>query len=211
MPRNIPISRVHCDFPESSRMSSWLQNVTEQLAKHQESKANIINQVNYIMRNPPRYATVDDAVLDMRERTGLNKYLENIKASSRKENGLLSRSAAKNIVAQISGVSNVPEVWKKYSQEDIDILVNFIENIVENSRGLSASIPQVQHDILHTFGGKYHDDDILNEETAKYINNIISIAKAKNGPIKTDLNIGRGVGQDLQDNQDYWSAMMPAK
>jgi hypothetical protein len=226
MPRGfIPISKVNEDDTEAPRnLSPWLQNVSNQLAKKQESiveqarvRANMINQVNNILKNPPRYATVDDAVQDMRERTGLNEYLKNIKASTRDDDGLLTKGSAKSIVAQIeSGVvtDDVPDVLKKYDSDAIEDVIVFVRNNIENSHGLAATIPQLQYDILHVLGPKYRlqAEDIMSSEMARFIDKFIMEAQSKLGPTEKNPHIGEGVGRSESfedENQDYWAGMMP--
>jgi hypothetical protein len=51
----------------------------------------------------------------------------------------------------------------------------------------------------------------MNDEVAKFISKLILEARAKNGPVNIDRNIGLGVGQDKVDDQDYWAGMMPQK
>jgi len=250
MPRGgIPISKVQTDDTEAPReLSPWLQNVSNQLAKKQETaveqarvRANMISQVNNIMKNPPRYATVDDAVSDMRERTGLNTYLKqvakdqrNVKTASvdpRNDDGLLTRGAAKSLVAQISGKKkilrsaegnvqinvdiNLPKsLIDKYDTDAAEDIVAFVRNNIENSHGLAATIPQLQHDVLHVLGPKYRLQaaDIMNSDMAKFINQCILEAQSKLGPTEKSPRLGDGVGRNEsseEDNQDYWAGMMP--
>lgn len=248
MPRGgIPISKVQADDTEAPReLSPWLQHVSNQLAKQQETaveksriRANMISQVNNIMKNPPRYATVDDAVTDMRERTGLNEYLKqvakderNVKTASadpRDDDGLLTRGAAKSLVAQISGKKKIlrsanlgtldidlpAPMSEKYNSDAAEDIVAFIRNNIENSHGLAATIPQLQHDILHVLGPKYRlqAEDIMNPSMAKFISQFILEAQSKLGPTEKSPSLGDGVGRNEsseEDNQDYWAGMMPS-
>ena len=240
MPRGyIPISRAD-DVEEQGELSPWLKNVADQLAKQQQSvveksrrRANMINQVNNILKNPPRYATVDDAVQDMRERTGLNSYLKNISANvktasveTRDEDGWLTEGAAKLIVAQITSKkkllskanflglapgAEIPEVLKQYGDNAVEDIIYFVKNNIENSP-LSASIPQISHDILHILGPKYKlsADDVMNHDVSKFISAFIMEAKSKLSPMEKNPNLGAGVGKNISDdNEDYWAGMMP--
>lgn len=265
MPRGvIPISKVHDDEPTAQRKgSSWLDSVQDMLAQKQETavensraRASMINQVNNILSNPPRYATVDDAVQDLRERTGLNSYLKNIKASKKRTkkasirkrdyDGLLTEANAKSLVDVISGKKKlltkanlekksdvllnriedledkvedledkIPECLKKYDAQAIEDIISFLKNNIENSHGLSSTVPQLQHDIIHILGPKYNInyEDINNGEFSKFINKFILDAQSKYGPTETSPMLGQGVGQDLNsdENQDYWAGMMPIR
>ncbi len=225
MPRGgIPISRVQEDETEAPRqLSPWLQNVSNMLAKQHESavdqsrvRANMINQVNNIMRNPPRYATVEDAVQDMRERTGLNEYLQKVKTADRGSDGLLTEAAAKNLVAEIKKkiANDVPSVLNKYTNDAVEDITSFVQNNIENSHGLAASVPQLQHDILHILGPKYklQAEDIMSGEFARFLSQFIFDAQSQISPNNRTPNLGKDVGRTIDDDdesQDYWAGMMP--
>jgi hypothetical protein len=73
----------------SPMISQFAKSVIPQNAVDQARARNaqsFMQQLTSIMTNKPRYATVDDAVKDMQERTGLTLHLENIKSAKKKVN-----------------------------------------------------------------------------------------------------------------------------
>jgi hypothetical protein len=168
------------------------QNVVEQ-ARSRNAQS-FMQQLTSIMTNKPRYATVDDAVKDMQERTGLTVHLENIKS-------------AKNVNKQASG--EIPEILKHY--DFVDDLVHYIHNNIHNTGGLGISVPSVQHDILSVFP-KINPTDIMNEQVSKYISDCIyDEQKMHTAPPATN-NLGNGVGKDLLiQDPDPWAGLMPSK
>lgn len=199
---------------ESYNLTPWMQRLFEQNIAKQESaveqarqRQSIVNQVNNIITNTPRYATVADAVNDMQERTGLKSYLNKIQASNKKKH-------FRKIIAQINANYNVPESLAKYNINDS--IINFIINTIENNHSLSITIPQLQHEILHVFGPKHkiQPQDVLNEEVIEFLNDFILKAQSQLSSEEVDLNVGKGVGTSEPinpENQDYFAGLQPAK
>jgi len=159
----------------------------------------VMQQLTSIMANKPRYATVDDAVRDMQERTGLNLHLENIK------------SAKKKVNKQAHELVDIPESLKKY--DFVGNIVNYIKNNIKNTNGVGNSVPQLQHDILSLFSKDgLAPQDILNDEVSKYLSDCI-LEQQKMLPSDSDNGqLGFGVGKDLVfENEDPWSGLMPSK
>src|SRR5271157_3910555 len=70
------------DAPNLSPISALILHSYHTLDLAAKNKS-MLSQVNNIMgNNKPRYATVEDAVIDMQNRTGLNKYINTIKANN---------------------------------------------------------------------------------------------------------------------------------
>jgi hypothetical protein len=173
-----------------------LENINSKVESEKAAKnQSIINSVNNILSNPQRYASVEDAVLDMRERTGLNSYLQKINASKKDQ--------LKKITADINAYANsnsVPECLVKYNiSEEI---ISYLRNTCENSRGLFVTIPQLQNDLLHVFGGKYkiQPQDVWNDDTAKFIDGFIVNARRNTTSEPFNTQIGVGLGNDMADS-----------
>ena len=156
-----------------------------------------MQQLTSIMTGKQRYATVDDAVKDMQERTGLTTHLENIK------------SAKKKVNKQANLESEIPEPFTKYDFSN-DI-INYIRNNIKNSGG-GSSIASIQYDLISVFP-KLDASDVMNDEVAKYINNCIyDEQKMLPDNSNNNQNLGRGVGKDLLvQDQDPWAGLLPAK
>lgn len=197
---------------ESYELSPWMQRVMDQATRQQETavqqarhRQSIVNDINGIMAHPPRYATVDDAVADMRERTGLNSYLQTIRANE-------DKNKFRQIVASIQeDNTEIPECLKKYNFDQE--LINYINNVIDNSHGISVKVPQLQHDILHTFGysKRLEAQDIWNDEVAEFLSKLIENAQEMS-PQMSDSRIGDGVGrsENIDLNKDYFAGLQPA-
>lgn len=157
----------------------------------------VFQQLSSIINSKPRYATVDDAVKDMCDRTGLHTYLDNIKIADSKKK--VSNAA-----------SDIPESLKQYDFcEDI---VNYIRNMIKNKSGLGVSIPQIQHDVFSLFGIKgLNSKDLINEDVAKFINDCIYNERKMLPDSIDNHNIGKDVGKDLEENTDPWAGLIPSK
>lgn len=215
------ISRVsdsECEKEAADNLTPWMERLVQQLMKSQEtaversrSRNSIVHDVHNIMTTKHRYATVEDAVEDMRHRSGLNSYLNKLNSdkSARKT------ASAKSIVAQIMEhyeVETVPEALAKYDINDQ--LINFIKNTIETGHGVSVAIPQLQHDILHVFGPRYkiQPEDVHNNEVAEFINKYIQDAQDFVTEEAGDPNIGKGVGirdDESSEDQDYFKGLTP--
>lgn len=211
-----PISKISDEEAgyqkESYELSPWMQRVMDQATRQQETavqqarhRQSIVNDINGIMAHPPRYATVDDAVADMRERTGLNSYLQTIRANE-------DKNKFRQIVASIQeDNTEIPECLKKYNFDQE--LINYINNVIDNSHGISVKVPQLQHDILHTFGysKRLEAQDIWNDEVAEFLSKLIENAQEMS-PQMSDSRIGDGVGrsENIDLNKDYFAGLQPA-
>jgi len=127
----------------------------------------------------------------------------------------------KNKLAQLNvpttNSNKIPESLAKY-HDVADNIVNFIRNNIRNTNALGASVPAIQYDLLAIFGQRYgiETQDIMNEDVARFINNIIVSEMAMVGPEENNPNIGFGVGKnfggdDMSDNNDAFKGLMPAK
>jgi hypothetical protein len=209
-----PISRISDEGAgyqkESYDLSPWMQRVMDQATRQTavqqaRSRQSIVNDINGIIAHPPRYATVDDAVDDMRERTGLNSYLQTIRANE-------SKDKIKQIVASIQESDvKIPDSLAKYNFDED--LINYINNTIDNSHGISVKVPQLQHDILHTFGysKRLEAQDVWNDEVAEFLSKLVENAREVSFQT-SDSRIGDGVGrtEDMDLNSEYFAGLQPA-
>lgn len=110
--------------------------------------------------------------------------------------------------------NKIPESLAKYPNV-VDSIVSFIKNNIKNTNALGASVPGIQYDLLALFGQKYgiEAQDIMNEDVARFINNMIVSEMSMLGPEEHNPNLGFGVGKDfdMSDNNDAFKGLMPAK
>jgi len=213
------INRADGDYERSSSMPKWLSNFADSLESKQKSAVqvarerdheahqySILNQISNMVSDKPRHATVDSVVKEMRERTGLDDYLKRISAKA---------DIKKNLKVEANKAeSTLPKSLSKY-KSCADDIINYIRNTIENTHGMGLTIPQLQHDILHTFGRRQglKTQDVLNDEVAKYINDCIVAAQAHVVPEAHDPHLGAGVGRtesETDEDKDAFAILMPA-
>ncbi|HVI40981.1 MAG TPA: hypothetical protein VM577_09995 [Anaerovoracaceae bacterium] len=158
----------------------------------------IADQISAIVGGNPRHSSVETAVQDYQERTGLKEYLK--RQSSPQD------SAKKT--ANVQAFQNLdPRVR--------DNIINFIKNRIETHRGL-VPLPAIQEEILSTFRNEgLQPQDVNNDEVAKLISQAIIDERQKNPESDmNNVNLGRGVGvKDMDDddgsNSDFFRGLLP--
>lgn len=214
------------DEKESAdKLSPWLKSFADNIGNKPEPTAvdlsrkraqSIVSTINVLMANPPRYATVEDAVEDMRDRTGLNEYIRKVTSSSKKKT--LNKSA-KDLVSLINetmsddnsdkeldnDAEDIPDVLKKYPQDAQDNIISFIKNNINDAHGLYVTIPQLQYDILHLFGYKYglSSHEIEDPDFIRFLSKMLEGAERTVVPEAANSDIGSGLAnQSLDDNDN---------
>lgn len=181
---------------------SHIQPTAVEIARARNVQSqSIVQQLNAIMTGKSRYATVDDAVKDMTERTGLITYLDTIKSAE---------EAKKKVNKQASEESQIPSTLAQY--DFADKVVSYIKNNIKNSNALSITIPQLEADILEIFGRQgLQAQDVMNDEFTRYLSDCIYEAQKMLSPEHQNNNIGKGIGKDIEDSNDAWLGLLPAK
>jgi len=185
-------------------LTPWMRRVVEQMARQQQNavdqartRQSIVGEINNIKATKPRYATVDDAVEDMRNRTGLNSYLSKIQQDD--------SNKFKKIVAEIRVEDEVPESLKKY---DYNTIITYVKNYIDNVHGLSATVPQLQHDIEHLF--RVDPSDVRTSEVEQFLSNLILEARSTVSPEVQSPYLGKNVGKEEVPQDDAFMSLMPA-
>jgi hypothetical protein len=207
---NFKITRSDYSDRDTSDRIDWLDSFADNLATKTPQRSavevarsrghqSIIDQINSIVGNRPRHATVEGIVQEMQERTGLKEYLRRMS----------SKDEQRKIAQQV-----VDTIFSEVNPKTKNAILNFITNRIETHRGLVA-IPAIQEEILSTFRREgLQPQDVNNELVAKYISDCIVAERRKNPTEEqTDLNIGRGVGvQDMEDgdnsNSDFFKGLL---
>jgi hypothetical protein len=184
------ISRDESSFDRGEKTPSWLNEYASILEKESvksKSKSySLYDQINSILGNKSKYSTVDEAVEDMKTRTGLSDFLQRKKASS---------TAPTNI-----------ETFKTNPD-----LKTYIDNYIEDRPG--TSIDAVIHNLLkiNSIKEKLPQADDVPEEVKHYINAKIKEVDAFNDHQNTDnMEIGKlDVHEDTSVVDDPLAACMP--
>lgn len=159
---------------------AWYEDFLSNLQKTQMAQAqqrSISDEISAIMGNPrPKHSSVEEAVLDMQERTGLRQYL-----------------AQKEALAFIQE----PEIFAKVPQMKV-----FIDNFVKDRPG--TSVESVVHDLLKIdeIRDAIENRSDVDDEIRSYINKQIAESKSnthEHGHV--DMNFGK-VDQSSADTSD---------
>ena len=121
----------------------WLkrfQNTLEKGAVQTRSEVPIYDQIRSIMDGKSRYPSVDAAVKDMQERSGLIAYLQKINKVSEENDAVSTKTAAdnNNIIDKHIPIEKIePAIIKKCPN-----IKKTLENIIQSSQG-NLSLPAI--------------------------------------------------------------------
>lgn len=194
----------------------WLKQFQKTLQKgavQPVKQQSLFDQISSIMNGQSKYPSVQAAVEDMKERSGLTAYLDKInKASETKDAPVAKKAEASDnndvIEKQVDGT---PIVIKKCPS-----IKKTFENYIGDSRGnlpLSAIISHVQS--IHK--GDVSDAKDWDDENLLRFVSRLNLAEKRKNPSRDvgEMNLGRrDVGADSEidpSNTDAFNALTPAK
>jgi hypothetical protein len=171
------------------------KTIVEVQRDRQKAISSYIVNLQNILNNKPAYASVDEAVRDMRERTGLNTYLTRI--AQRNADGTLSEASTKKVLAMINEGS-LPEVLKKDKYKDIvKDIIEYLKQKIDNRHG-HINAYSLQEEISKLY--KLDLEDSLSPEIKEYIESLIKDYEDRNGSDKIEaspVDLARA-GEDMQ-------------
>jgi hypothetical protein len=190
---------------ESFQEDHWLNRFQQSLSKNavQPKRESLFDQINSIMNKKSKYPSVEAAVRDMQERSGLTAYLNSLEKTSEKEEIAPTKKVASN--------QNLPVVIQKNPE-----ILKTIENYIRDSKGnlpVPAIIDKVQ--AIHRSDvpdAKDWDDNKLIMLVSK-----LNLGAKSNNPTNYEnySNLGtRDKGAETEidpSNTDAFHALTPAK
>lgn len=185
----------------------WLREYSKNLQKNSvhslEHDRSTYDQISEIMGTKSKYSTVEDAVKDMRARTGLDLYLTQVAATVKQ-----ASEKEEELEVTLPG-DDTPSVFAEHPEVE-----KFIRKYVDSRKG-HTSIAAVLVDVGRLF--KDIESSALDDKTLKkFINRAIVDARKLN-PIDEELSgellgsVEKSNDQDFEDNNDAFSSLMPAK
>lgn len=203
---------------------SWVNDYAEMLEKNSvqsvEKDRSMYDQISNIMNGNSRFATVDEAVSDMKERTGLSVYLNQIAAA---ENQIkTAQSPARPPIAQTADAADtnvaievelggtlIPEIVSK-----INGLDEFLRKFIEARYG-NTSVSSVTSELVKLFSNNgFTPNDEDNADLKHYINELI-IEEKKNHLARNNVNPNMGrieyTSETNNRGNDFFEILMPAK
>lgn len=187
------INRDNDEVIKNPRHPDWIDefasNLEKSAVKSKKDDYALFDQISHIMSGKSKYSTVEEAVEDLKRRTGLTSYLEKVKSAS-------------VIVENIQAFKDAPE------------LKIFIDNYVSDNPGTTPEA--VVHNALNikTIKERLPLGDDLDDDVKKYINDKLIEEQAQHkSPKSEDMNLGKNdnsVNDQLQVD-DPFSACEPAR
>lgn len=186
----------------------WLKQFENKLQKGavQPRQESLFDQINTIMNGKSKYTSVQGAVEDMMQRSGLTAYLDDVKVSN-KTNQSTKKASTENPVNK-----KLPKVI-----QEKESILKTLENLIKDSNG-NMPVPAIISR-LHSL----HANDIADEslweddDLIRFVSQLNLKAKANN-PASYDNFDDLGVGEhgindsDIDaSNTDAFNILMPAK
>lgn len=197
--------------------NNWLSRIQKSLQKDavqpRSVDQSIFEQINNIVGNKkPKYPSVQAAVDDMKQRSGLTAYLENVKTSKNDENTeLVQKTASDNNAVIDKKVHMIPIVIKKCPNVD-----KTLRNYVTSSGG-NLPIPAIIDKIKSIHRNDVSDaDDWEGDDLIRYVSrlNLEEKSKKSSGD-ENHHNLGKQefFSQDDIDpsNTDAFNILNPVK
>lgn len=206
------ISR-HSDsyIDEDNWMNRFEKSLQKDAVQPRSTDKSIFEQISSIMNNKSKYPSVQAAVDDMKNRSGLTAYLEHMNKVSNEETSKVTKKASDENNVMKKRVELSPIVIKKCPK-----IAETIRNYVENTRGnlpIPAIIDKIrsihQNDVSEA--SDWEDDNLL-----RYVSKMNLTEKSKHGNADHGYgNLGKRDDSNDSDidpsNSDAFFALNPVK
>jgi hypothetical protein len=188
------------------------QSLEKSAVQSREVDRNLFDQINSVLGNKSKYPSVQAAVDDMKNRSGLTAYL-NKKMSDEKEEKVVKKTAAPSADGNSvidKKVDVTPIVFKKHPQ-----IEETIRNHIKSTRG-NNSIPAIILKVKTIHGNDVSDaSDWEDDNLVRYVSHANLVEKSNHCHDNEfqGLGIVENVSSDNADpaNTDAFHILMPAK
>lgn len=186
----------------------WLKEFENKLQSTavQPRGQSLYDQISSIMNTKSKYPSVQAAVDDMMQRSGLTSYLENVKTSDEHTPNHPKKTA------QAQEDSKTPDVIKAKPS-----IRHTLENIIRETRG-NIPVPAIISRLRALHGGDVNDEGAWEDEKLVRLVSSCNLQAKKDNPGSYDHfdDLGRGdratAETDIDpSNTDAFNALMPAK
>lgn len=192
----------------------WLKQFEKSLQKgavQPKKQQSLFDQINSIMNRTSKYPSVEAAVDDMKERSGLTAYLTKVKVSEVEEsNATVIKQAADNNQA-IEKKVKMPLVIQKHPP-----VLKTLQNCIRDSKG-NLPIPAIIERVRSIHQGDVSEAKDWDEDDLLYLVSQLNLDAKKNNPdsYQDYSNLGgRDSASDSEidpSNTDAFHALNPAK
>jgi peptide deformylase len=177
--RTMPIiDRAHDDIEQSPALPGWMKefakNIEKNSVKSYREESSLYDQINSVMNNSKsKHLSVEDAVKDMQERSGLTAYKGKIEAQN-----LTTQKLAQQI--EQAGKEDIKLFQIKPQIKDT------FDNYIEDTNG-NLSIPSIIEKVKSIHVNDVSDDaEWDNEKLLQYVNNKNIEVKKKHPDTQND-------------------------
>lgn len=194
--RHSPVISRQSD--ENIEEDHWLKQFQKSLQKgavQPRTQENLFDQINSIMNGKSKYPTVDAAVQDMKERSGLTAYLDKMSKVSKEEPAAAKKTASDNQGAIDKKVDITPIVIKKCPD-----VQKTLDNYIRDTKG-NLPIPAIIEKIRSIHQGDVSDAKDWDDEKLIRLVSKLNLGAKKNNPSSYNNygNLGR---RDVDSNSD---------
>ncbi len=210
--RHSPVVNRQAD--ESIGEDHWLKQFEKTLQKgavQPKTQQSLFEQINSIMNGKSKYPSVEAAVQDMQERSGLTAYLDKINKSSGDTSAAKKVEASDNQDCFEKRVKGIPIVIRKHPG-----VRQTLENYIKDTKG-NLPVPAIIDKIRSIHQGDVSDaKDWDDEDLIRLVSRMNLAAKTQNPSLYQGYsNLGRrdpGADSEIDaSNTDAFNALTPAK
>jgi hypothetical protein len=191
----------------------WLKQFEKSLQKsavQQKKQQSLFDQINNIMNQTSKYPSVEAAVEDMKERSGLTAYLKKAENEDPQETAITKKVAA-DVNNVIHKKVKMPLIIEKFPP-----VLKTLENCIRDSKG-NLSLPAIIERVRSIHQGDISDAKDWDADDLMYLVSQMNLDTKKNNPdsYQDYSNLGgRDVISDSEidpSNTDAFHALMPSK
>lgn len=210
--RHQPIISRQAD--ESIGEDHWLKQFEKNLQKgavQPRSQQSLFDQISSIMNGKSKYPSVEAAVQDMQDRSGLTAYLDKINKSSETQPTAKKVQASDNQNAFDKEVKGVPIIIKKHPD-----IQKTLDNYIKDTKG-NLPVPAIIDKIRSIHQSDVSDANDWDDENLIRLVSTMNLAAKRDNPgtYQSYNNLGRrDTGADSEidaSNTDAFNALTPAK
>jgi hypothetical protein len=201
---------VNRNADENISEDHWLKQFEKSLQKgavQPRTQESLFDQINSIMNRKSKYPSVEAAVEDMKNRSGLTAYLDHAKRAAEEEQANIKIAADENDHVD----KKMPIVIKKYPA-----IRKTLENCIRDTKG-NLPIPAIIERVRSIHQGDVSDAKDWDDDKLLYLVSNLNLEAKKNNPSNFEdySNLGgrdSGANQDVDpSNTDAFFALNPAK
>jgi hypothetical protein len=209
-------SVINRQSDEAYSEDHWLRQFESSLQKtsvQPRSSDSLFDQINTIMNGKSKYPSVQAAVDDMMQRSGLTSYLDNVKTSSVNEtSSTVPTKTAQQNAEKMKDNPKTPQVMQEKPS-----IMQTLENIIRDSKG-NLSVPTIISRLHALHASDITDESSWDDERLIRLVSFYNLKAKKDNPANFESfdNLGKrdhsNSDSDIDpSNTDAFHALMPTK